>query len=227
MKAVVLVSGGLDSTVLLHAVVKEWGAENVHALNLDYGQRHAIELAYAVHNTREVKVPLTCMRLDQVFSHFKGSALLDPKIAVPNIKDVLGHPQPVTYVPFRNTIFLSIALGFAESHGASAVYYGAQLHDEYGYYDTTQEFIDRINSIALLNRLNQIKIIAPLAKNKKADNIRLGLELAVDFSKCWSCYDPKKRAGNNYACGTCPTCSERLKGFKEVGQEDPLPYVKG
>lgn len=227
MKAVVLVSGGLDSTVLLHAVVKDSGAENVHALNLDYGQRHAIELAYAVHNAREVEVPFTCMYLDQIFSHFKGSALLDPKIAVPNIKDVLGNPQPITYVPFRNTIFLSIALGFAESHGASAVYYGAQLQDEYGYYDTTQEFIDRINSLATLNRLNRITIFAPLAKNKKADNIRLGLELGVDFSKCWSCYNPKKRVGNSYACGTCPTCSERLNGFKEVGQKDPLPYVKG
>lgn len=233
-KVVVLLSGGLDSSVLLHLVVRRLLHKAV-ALNIFYGQRHQIEIECAKTQCRLLgNVDLVDIDLSAVFGGWP-SALTNDNIKVPNIKDVLGHPQPPTYVPNRNMIFLSVAAGYAEAIGATKVYYGAQLHDEYGYWDTTPEFVRRMNAVAQLNRMNQIEIIAPLAKNKKSDNIRLGVELGVDFGYTHSCYDPKldlsvecrvdeifKYVKN---CGVCPTCSERLKGFKEIGISDPRLYI--
>jgi 7-cyano-7-deazaguanine synthase len=226
-KVVVLVSGGLDSVTLLHHVVKGLG-KKAFALNMFYGQRHENEIECAQDHCDDLDV--LCDELD-VTNLFRDmpSALIDTTIPVPHIKDVLGHPQPPTYVPNRNMIFLSIAVAYAEAHGCTAVYYGAQLHDQYGYWDTTSEFVERMNAVTELNRLHRIPIVAPFANNSKADNIRLGLHLGVDFAKTWSCYNPQpgNEDGPEYlACGVCPTCSERRKGFQIVGIEDPIAYVE-
>lgn len=138
---------------------------------------------------------------------------------IPAIEAIRGDPQPVTYVPNRNMIFLAIAAAYAESNDVQNVYYGAQAHDLYGYWDTTPDFLERINHLLTLNRKSHIQISAPLVHLSKTEVLRLGLELDVDYGKTWSCY-----AGNDKACGKCPTCAERLEAFAALGKKDPLEY---
>jgi 7-cyano-7-deazaguanine synthase len=123
------------------------------------------------------------------------------------------------FLPNRNMIFLSIAAAYAESHQVQNVYYGAQAHDLYGYWDTTTDFLERINNLLALNRKNSIQIHAPLVDLNKAGVLKMGLEIGVDFGRTWSCYQ-----GNDKACGRCPTCGERLAAFKALGMRDPLNY---
>jgi 7-cyano-7-deazaguanine synthase len=133
--------------------------------------------------------------------------------------DVTGNPQPATYVPNRNMIFLALAAAYAESHGASSVYYGAQSHDMYGYWDTTPQFLAQLNQVYAQNRQTPIQIEAPFVNYAKTDILRKGLELGVDYGRTWSCYE-----GQTAACGQCPTCAERLQAFTNMGIEDPIPY---
>lgn len=134
---------------------------------------------------------------------------------------VTGDPQPITYVPNRNMIFLALAAAFAESLGADAVFYGAQRHDLYGYWDTTPDFLERLNHVYALNRKTPVHIRAPFVHHSKADLLRIGLDLGVDYGQTWSCY-----RGETLACGRCPTCAERLQAFAEVGVPDPLEYAR-
>lgn len=217
ISTVVIVSGGIDSTVALRQVVRREGAYSVRALGFLYGQKQARELNYARAQCDLLRVPYTLVYIPWL-ERFK-SANIDKSVPVPSIKEVLGHPQPSTYIPSRNLLFLTIACQFAEESGAHVVVYGAQLHDLYGYFDTTQEFVDRLNSVLELNRLHRIVIMAPLAFNSKGDNIRLGHTLGVDFSKTYSCYE-----GREFHCGVCATCAERMKGFQDAGVLDPTVY---
>ena len=132
---------------------------------------------------------------------------------------VAGDDQPSTYVPNRNMIFLSIAVAYAETRGMAEVYYGAQRNDLVSYWDTTPEFVDRMNATLQLNRKNTIQIKTPFVHNSKADILRLGFELGVDYGKTWSCFQ-----GDQVACGVCPACVQRLQAFEELGIPDPLPY---
>jgi 7-cyano-7-deazaguanine synthase len=116
-------------------------------------------------------------------------------------------------------IFLALAAAFAESQGVSEIFYGAQRHDMYGYWDTTPEFLEQLNQVYGLNRKTPVEILAPFVSWSKTDIVRKGLELGVDYGRTWSCYE-----GLAAACGRCPTCAERLKAFEEVGVVDPLPY---
>jgi 7-cyano-7-deazaguanine synthase len=140
---------------------------------------------------------------------------------VPDFEDLAQQEldQPPTYVPNRNMILLSVAAAYAEAHDIRDVYYGAQALDEYGYWDCTSDFLERVNAVLALNRRERVTIHAPFIEKKKVDSVRLGIELGVLFANTWSCY-----RGGDKACGTCPTCVERLKGFKEAGVDDPLPY---
>ncbi|NJN54567.1 MAG: 7-cyano-7-deazaguanine synthase [Anaerolineae bacterium] len=151
---------------------------------------------------------------------FAHSALVDEGTAVPAIQDVLGDPQPATYVPNRNMIFLALAAAYAETNGVSDIYYGAQQHDMYGYWDTTPQFLAGLNDVYSLNRKTPIHIQAPFVQRSKADILRLGFEMGVDYSQTWSCYE-----GQEVACGRCPTCGERLQAFAEVGVVDPIVYA--
>jgi 7-cyano-7-deazaguanine synthase len=221
--AVVLLSGGADSTVLLHHVLRNLGRRPVHALSFNYSQRHAKELDCARWQARAAGVAEH--RIIDV--SFLGD-LLKPATAlvaggddVPDLRDLSMAQlvQPPTYVPNRNMILLSLAAAYAETAGIEEVFYGAQAQDQYGYWDCTTTFVDRLNHVLALNRGKPVKVYAPFVRMKKAETVQLGLELGVDFSRTWSCY-----RGGQKACGTCPTCAERIAAFRAASAQDPIPY---
>lgn len=221
--AAVLLSGGLDSTTLLFYVVNTLKRSPVHTISFDYGQRHNRELRCAAWQAARAGVTAH----DVVDLGFLGpmlknaSALVEDGADVPDLDELDRDQldQPPTYVPNRNMMLLSIAAACAEARGVRDVFYGAQAMDEYGYWDCTAAFLDRINAVLSLNRRDSVTIHAPFVNLKKTDVLKIGLELGVDYSQTWSCY-----RGGKIACGTCPTCVERLSAFREVGVKDPLPY---
>jgi 7-cyano-7-deazaguanine synthase len=223
-KAVILYSGGLDSTTCL-AIAKEQGYAP-YAISFSYGQRHQQELEIAKRNARPMGA------LDHLLVEFDlrkmGGSALTSDMAVP--KDGVGDEIPVTYVPARNTIFLSFALGWAETLGAFDIFIGVNALDYSGYPDCRPEFIAAYETMANLATKagveghGSLKIHAPLISLTKADIIRKGLTLGVDYGLTHSCYDP---AEDGAACGLCDSCRLRLKGFAEAGVVDPIRYVKG
>jgi len=227
-KAVILLSGGLDSATLV-ALAKRDGYE-VHGLSFRYGQRHSVELdaAERVANTmgvRERKV------IDIDLRAFGGSALTDD-ISVP--KDRSDHEMtediPITYVPARNTIFLSFALAYAEVIGAHDIFIGVNAVDYSGYPDCRPEFIAAYEALANIATKagvedeEKMTIQAPLLHMTKADIIKTGTELGVDYGLTVSCYDP---SDDGHACGHCDSCLLRKKGFEDAGIADPTPYAAG
>ena len=226
MKAVCLLSGGLDSTTCL-AVARRRGYE-CYTLAFDYGQRHRVELLAAERVSKKLGaaqhlvMPLN-LRL------FGGSALT-ADIAVPKGRDgeAIAHGIPVTYVPARNTIFLSFGLAWAEVLGASDIFIGVNAIDYSGYPDCRPEFIEAYSKMANLATAagvegrTSIRIHTPLQELSKADIVRLGTDLGVDFSLTHSCYDPDV---DGRPCGRCDSCQLRKKGFQEAGLEDPLDYL--
>jgi 7-cyano-7-deazaguanine synthase len=225
-KAVVLLSGGLDSTTTL-AIAKAEGFE-VYALSLRYGQRHQVELDNASYVAKAIGVSQHIM-VDIDLRLFGGSALTSD-IEVPKYRSQLemGSGIPVTYVPARNTIFLSFALAWAEVLEANNIYIGVNALDYSGYPDCRPEFIDAYENMANLatkaavEGSHRIKIHVPLIHLTKAQIIQRGLDLGVDYSITSSCYDP---APNGAPCGHCDSCQLRAKGFAEAGVVDPL-YLK-
>ena len=230
-RAVVLLSGGLDSATVL-AIACDQGFE-VYALSFDYGQRHRFELEAAARlfeaslcDAGRVERHLT-FRLD--LGVIGGSALTDD-IAVPKDRDETDMEAgiPVTYVPARNTIFLSIALGWAETLCASDIFIGVNAVDYSGYPDCRREYIDAFESLADLATQAGVEagtrwtIHTPLVSMSKADIIRTGTRLGVNFGLTHSCYDPD---GRGRACGRCDSCLLRLKGFSEAGLTDPIAYA--
>lgn len=220
-KAVVLVSGGLDSATCL-AIARDAGYE-CHALSFDYGQRHAAELAAAERVSEAVGArEHRCMRID--FAGIGGSALTDTSIDVP---DAGGEGIPVTYVPARNTVFLSLALGWAEVLDAEAIFIGVNAVDYSGYPDCRPAFIEAFQQLAGLATKQgvegrPVQIEAPLIHLSKADIIRRGVSLGVDYSQTVSCYAADS-AGR--ACGRCDSCRLRKEGFAAAGLEDPTLYA--
>ena len=222
-KAVVLLSGGLDSTTTL-AIAKSEGFQ-VYALSFRYGQRHQIELDYASYVAKAMGITQHIV-VDIDLRLFGGSALTSD-IEVPKDRSPLemGSGIPVTYVPARNTIFLSFALAWAEVLEADNIYIGVNALDYSGYPDCRPEFIDAYENMANLatksavEGSHRIKIHTPLIHLTKAQIIQRGLELGVDYSITSSCYDP---APNGAPCGTCDSCQLRAKGFAEIGVVDPL-----
>ena len=220
-KAVVLLSGGLDSATAL-AVARTDGYAP-HALSFRYGQRHAVELEAADRVARAIGA-VQHVVADIDLRVFGGSALTDD-IAVPKSRslDELCDSIPVTYVPARNTIFLSFALAWAETLGASDIYIGVNALDYSGYPDCRPEYIAAYERMANLATRDGVegasyRIHTPLIELSKADIIRLGLSVGVDYALTHSCYDPD-RAGR--PCGACDSCLLRAKGFAEVGIADP------
>ena len=224
-KAVVLLSGGIDSAATLAVALKE-GFET-YALSFDYGQRHAIELeaARAVAEKLGAREQLV-LKLD--LRRIGGSALTDD-IPVPKGRsgDEIGEGIPVTYVPARNTVFLSLALAWAEVVGAGEIFIGANTHDYSGYPDSRPDYLEAIEKMAnLATRCGLegkgVKIRAPLIEFSKSDIIKLGHDLGVDFSLTLSCYDP---TDEGLACGECDSCTIRKKGFAQAGIEDTTRYT--
>jgi 7-cyano-7-deazaguanine synthase len=223
-KAVVLLSGGIDSATTL-AIAKDSGYE-VYAISFRYGQRHHFEIEAA----KKIAIDMGVKRhfiTDIDLTSFGGSALTD-NIPVPKnggIEDI-GKEIPVTYVPARNIIFLSLALGWAEVLGASDIFIGVNVVDYSGYPDCRSEFIEAFEKAANLGTKNgvkgkKIKIHTPLISLSKAEIIRKGIKLDVDYSLTHSCYDPDEKGR---ACGKCDSCLLRKKGFEDAGVEDPTIY---
>ncbi len=226
MPAVVLLSGGVDSTVLLFHVIRNLQAGPVHAVSFNYGQRHARELECAAWQAAQAGVEAH-ETIDMRFLGGmlkSGSALVDGGPGVPALHalEEEDRAQPPTYVPNRNLILLALASAYAEAHGVSDVYYGAQALDSYGYWDCTPAFLERVNHVLALNRKEPVSVHAPLIRMPKVETIQFGRGLGVDFGHTWTCY-----RGGETACGECPTCVERLRAFAEAGLEDPLPYARG
>lgn len=218
--SILILSGGLDSVTLLHHLVKEAGRRPA-ILTFLYGQKHAREIACARYQAALLGCdPHVVLDLGLLQPLLARSALVSAEIPLPDSQSVHGDPQPATYVPNRNLIFLSLAAAWAETLGVADVYYGAQRHDLYGYWDTTPDFLERLNQLLQLNRRTPVRIQAPFVQASKADLLRRGLALGVDYAQTWSCY-----AGGELACGRCPTCAERLAAFTEVGVADPLAYA--
>ena len=227
MKSIVILSGGLDSTTALAGevtAIREQGGsgQDVLALTFLYGQTHSKELQCAAWQAQRWGTHYKTIDFrDIARDAFKGSALTDLGAqAVPHISEAMGDPQPVTYVPNRNMVMLSIAVAVAESYGAKRVVYGAQKHDMYGYWDTTSAFLMLMNAVLQQNRKNAVRIEAPLIDLTKTEVLSRALALGVDLAHTWSCYK-----GYDRACGTCPTCAERLKAFQNLGMIDPIPYA--
>jgi 7-cyano-7-deazaguanine synthase len=221
--AVVLVSGGLDSaTVLAMAVAGGW---RCHALSVDYGQRHRTELAAAAQVSRALgAVEHRVIALN--LGLFGGSALTDPSIAVPTQP---SSGIPVTYVPARNTVFLALALAYAEVTESDAIFTGANAVDYSGYPDCRPEFLgafERLANLATKRAVEgkPIRIEAPIVRMSKAEIVRHGHELGVDFSLTVSCYNADA-AGR--ACGACDACRFRREGFERAGIPDPTRYQPG
>lgn len=220
-KAVVLLSGGLDSTTCL-ALAKSLGY-SCYALSFSYRQRHSVELLAAQRIVQSMAVSEHKI-IDLDTSLFSGSALTESTIDVPKYTE--SNEIPVTYVPARNTIFLSMALGYAESIGAEAIFIGASSVDYSHYPDCRPEFIQAFQSLANLATKSSvegsfIQINAPLQYLSKMQTIRLGLELGVDYSLTISCYQANTEGE---ACGDCDSCTFRKNGFMSAGVDDPTLY---
>ncbi len=224
-RAVVLLSGGMDSCVSAAIAHERHGAGNVAALHASYGQRTEARERRAF--TEVADFYAIRKRLVARLDHFRaigGSALTDRKIAVP--EDELGVPGPhgdipVTYVPFRNAHFLSVAVSWAEAIGAEAVYIGAVAEDSSGYPDCRPEYYRAFQELVRVGTRpeTRIEIVTPVITLKKSEIIRRGVELGAPLHLTWSCYQSE-----DAACGACDSCLLRLRAFAEAGVPDPIPY---
>jgi len=219
-KAVVLLSGGIDSTTTLYLAKKE--GFRCHCLIFDYGQRHRREIESAKRIVKINNCPWQILKIDLLK---KDSALLDRKVKIPQHSNLKTN-IPSTYVPARNIIFLSFALSYAETIKAEKIFIGAHILDYSNYPDCRPEFFKAFNRVILCGtkagrKGKRIEIKTPLINKKKSEIIKLGIKLGVPFELTWSCYE-----GEKYPCGKCDSCYFREKGFKEAGLKDPLLKIK-
>jgi len=232
-KLVLTLSGGMDSSVLLY-MAQDRGFEEIHTITFDYGQRHKRELScvnkqldnFAERYGDQVNLKVTNKVLDVNYIRdiSPTSSLTNKDIDNPDISNMAGDAQPVSYVPFRNLMFLSICSAYAESVGADTVWYGAaQVDSLAGYWDGSEEFVDTVNSVTDLNRENRIKVEAPLLVMSKEDIIKEGVRLGVIFNDTWTCYSDRE---DGLADATTPSSSMRVKGFVNAGFKDPVKYLQ-
>lgn len=225
-KVVVLLSGGMDSCVCAATARERHGAGNIALLHASYGQRTESREAKAFSDIADFYSAQ--QRLMVRLEHFRaigGSALTDPSIAVP--ENELGSPAangsaiPVTYVPFRNAHFLSVAVSWAEAIGAGAIYIGAVAEDSSGYPDCRPEYYKVFQELIRVGTRpeTQIEIVTPVIAMKKSQIIRKGIELGAPLHLTWSCYQNAQEA-----CGVCDSCLLRLRAFEEAGVAEPIPY---
>jgi 7-cyano-7-deazaguanine synthase len=218
-RAVVLLSGGMDSCVCAALAVREFSAAAVH---ISYGQRtEARERRAFLEICDRLEIHDRLVVRNEALRAIGGSALTDPEIAVPE-SPVIGHEIPVTYVPFRNAHFLSVAVSWAEVLNAEKVYIGAVEQDSSGYPDCRPAYYRAFSEVIRTGtRDGRIEIVTPLIAMRKAEIVRRGLELSAPFDLTWSCYSREDRA-----CGVCDSCGLRLRAFREAGAADPIPYAE-
>ncbi len=224
MKAIVLFSGGVDSTTCLGMAVKEYGADEVLALSIFYGQRHQKEIEAAKQIAAYYKVAWKQLDLASIFADSDCSLLTGSSEEIPkeSYADQLSHTEgkPVsTYVPFRNGLFLASAASIALSNGCEVIYYGAHSDDAAGnaYPDCSSAFHEAMNRAIYLGSGEQLRIIAPFVEMTKADVVKKGLALGVPYELTWSCYE-----GGDKPCGVCGTCRDRAAAFEANGIADPI-----
>jgi 7-cyano-7-deazaguanine synthase len=221
-KAIAIVSGGLDSVTLAHLLHAQ--GYQLHLLSFDYGQRHRKELLFAERCARRLEATFSLLDLQQLGQHFKGSALTDESVAVPD-----GHyaaaNMAITVVPNRNAIMLAIAYGIAVAEEAEAVAFAAHAGDHFIYPDCRPAFIEAFGAMQRLavegHGHPRLHLEAPFAHLKKEQIVRLGAALGVPFAETWSCYK-----GGEKHCGTCGTCNERKEAFLLAGVPDPTDYLQ-
>lgn len=223
MKALVLLSGGLDSATCLALAVKNYGKENVIALSVSYGQKHTKEIKAAEDIAKFYGIEKTDLDLSLIFKFSDCSLLASSDTEIPHgsyadqLEQTEGTPVS-TYVPFRNGLFLSSAAAIAISRGCSVIYYGAHSDDAAGsaYPDCSEVFNNAMNTAIYEGSGRQLKIEAPFVGMTKADVVKMGLELGVPYELTWSCYE-----GGEKPCGTCGTCIDRAKAFEMNNINDP------
>lgn len=226
MKAMVLFSGGVDSTTCLGMAIERYGADHVVALSVAYGQKHQKEIECANKVAKYYGVEHLYLDLTKIFQYSDCSLLTHSKKQIPEetyaeqLKHTNGLPVS-TYVPFRNGLFLSSAASIALSKGCSVIYYGAHADDAAGnaYPDCSDEFNKAINDAIYIGSGKQLKVVAPFIDKTKAEVVKIGLALKVPYEYTWSCYE-----GGDKPCGKCGTCIDRAMAFKLNGVEDPAIY---
>lgn len=225
-KVVITHSGGLDSSTALICAVEFYGKDRVISVGYNYGQKQVKELEKAQELCDELGVTRYVMDLSilgdivkNVSSNIQGSS-----VAMPTIQDVLGDPQPKTEVPYRNMIMLSLTMAFAQANSCDYIFTGVQATDQYSYWDTTSEFIKKINEVSDLNRQHNIQVVAPFSNLSKKQEIQILQDLGKFglLKHTLTCYDPTE---DIKSCGKCPSCSERIKAFKDLNLKDPIDYV--
>jgi 7-cyano-7-deazaguanine synthase len=219
--AVVLLSGGMDSSVCAAIAAHEHGPARVAAMHISYGQRTESRERESFTKICDRLAIATRMVIEnRSLAQIGGSALTDKSIAVPESEHI-GKEIPITYVPFRNAHFLSAAVSWGEVLGAKQIYIGAVAQDSSGYPDCCPEYYDAFNQVIRVGtKAADIAITTPLIALRKAEIIRRGLELGAPFDLTWSCY-----TGEREACGVCDSCVLRLRAFEAAGVKDPLPYA--
>lgn len=224
---VVVLSGGLDSSITARLAVEKYGANRVHALSYFYGQKQSVEVDKAVDvvghlglkSHQLVNISFLGDMVRGVSANISGTSL-----AMPSIKDVLGDPTPPSYVPNRNAILLMIAASYAEANNADVVFTGLQAQDAYGYWDTTPQFVSNMNNVLSSNRKNPVQICAPFQGLNKATELEILFEMDgnVDLTtKTITCYDPD----GGISCARCPSCAERIQNFAVAGFVDNIRYA--
>ena len=222
IQAVVVLSGGMDSTVCAALAVHEHGADGVAALHVDYGQRTEAREQEAFDSIcNRLGILRRLVVRNQALSQIGGSALTDERLDVPEAGEEIGRQVPITYVPFRNAHFLSVAVSWAEVLGAEKIYIGAVAQDSSGYPDCRPEYYRAFNEVIRAGTKDgNIEIVTPLIQLRKAEIVKLGLELAAPFDLTWSCYSRE-----DSACGVCESCVLRLRAFETAGAVDPISYL--
>jgi 7-cyano-7-deazaguanine synthase len=222
IQAVVTLSGGMDSTVCAALAVREKGGAHVAALHVSYGQRtEAREQRAFAEICDRLGIQRRLVVRNQALSQIGGSALTDASLAVPAAGPEIGSHVPITYVPFRNAHFLSVAVSWAEVLGTREIFIGAVAQDSSGYPDCRPEYYEAFNRLIRAGtKEGNIQIKTPLIALKKVEIVQLGLELNAPFELTWSCYSREDRA-----CGSCESCALRLRAFKAAGISDPIPYL--
>ena len=224
---VVILSGGMDSTIAMRLAVEKYGSENVSALTFNYGQKQVVEIEKAKASTTLLGVEHKIVDAGFLRDISQGfSANVDKDINMPTIKDVLGDPRPPTYVPNRNMILMSIAAAYAETRNVDTIITGLQSTDEYNYHDTTARWTEKVNDLLAENRIIKIKLIAPFVSLSKSEEIGVLKELdgGIDFlENTLTCYNPNSEGES---CGNCPSCAERINAFMKNNLVDPVTYSK-
>lgn len=225
MKALVLFSGGLDSTTALALAINKYGKDNVIALSITYGQKHKKEIEASNNVAAYYGIEHLYLDLSKIFEFSDCSLLEKNHLEIPKgdyNTQLKEHKDEVlsTYVPFRNGLFLSSAAAIAISKGCEEIYYGAHSDDiKEVYPDCSKEFTKAINEAIYIGSGNKVKVLGPFVGIHKKDIVKLGLELNVPYELTWSCYE-----GNEKACGKCATCIDRMKAFEANGIKDPIDY---